>query len=351
MAVGTAILVVGVVVGDAVLFVGLLGVAPVAAAAFSSPLPTTTASTYTAVIGLAGVVVADQLGDAAHQIRLGGLAVACLTAVAVSYSRQRREERLAKFETATRGLRAALHRPLPERVGNVTVASAQLVSDTETDVGGDVLEITTSPFGTRVLVADARGHGASAVRLAAGITMAFRESSLQRRSMTEIAADLDAVVTEVSLGEEFATAVLMEIHGDRVTVLNLGHPAPIHVTAGGARSLTPAQRQPPLGVPGPRDVVAELHLAEGDVVLCYTDGIVEARSAHDGLPFDLMAAVATHVSDDPEPMLSRLIEAVCVHTDGEIADDMTLLAVQRERDAARTPPDGTVLRPGAAPSA
>ena len=74
-------------------------------------------------------------------------------------------------------------------------------------------------------------------------------------------------------------------------------------------------------------VDTELQLQCGDVVLLYTDGVTEARSAQ-GVQFGLerLSALLENSSDLPmEALVERLYRAVAAHAK-ELDDDVTLLA-------------------------
>jgi anti-sigma regulatory factor (Ser/Thr protein kinase) len=90
-------------------------------------------------------------------------------------------------------------------------------------------------------------------------------------------------------------------------------------------------------------------LAPGDVVVFYTDGLVERR----GTPIDaalgrLVEVTRTHGARDPEGLLDRLLEELSPR--GNLPDDIALLAVQLApaplpRFDRRSPADPAELAP------
>lgn len=105
-----------------------------------------------------------------------------------------------------------------------------------------------------------RGKGLEAVQLAATVLGAFRRSALIVDDLTDVARDLDHVVSAVADLESFVTAVLVQFGDDGVLqVVNVAHLPPILVEAGPAGAVGTAQAMdtgdpvPPLGLhPEPR---------------------------------------------------------------------------------------------------
>ncbi|MER8084792.1 SpoIIE family protein phosphatase [Streptomyces sp. NPDC094048] len=74
----------------------------------------------------------------------------------------------------------------------------------------------------------------------------------------------------------------------------------------------------------------------GDTLLLYTDGVVEARgSSRTFYPLEQRVALWTRSS--PRALVQRIEQDLCAHTDGTLADDAAILAIQR------TPPPHTGL--------
>jgi anti-sigma regulatory factor (Ser/Thr protein kinase)/anti-anti-sigma regulatory factor len=117
-----------------------------------------------------------------------------------------------------------------------------------------------------------------------------------------------------------------------------GHPPPLLVNGAGHRYLTPPGSAPL--ATGATYLEASEHMNEGDLLLMYTDGIIERPGTHPAQGCaDLAATVAAAnarwggVDDLPGP------QRVCDETTALLArgtgyrDDVTLLAVQRHRPA------------------
>ncbi len=127
---------------------------------------------------------------------------------------------------------------------------------------------------------------------------------------------------------------VLEPETGRLTYINAGHFPPLLFDASGVRAeLEPTG--PAVGLmPEAAFGVAEAHLAPGDTLLAYTDGVIEARHPRRGF-FGEEGLRAALQSPPPhtDALLKRLEEAVCAHTarpPDELADDdITMLALHR----------------------
>ena len=81
--------------------------------------------------------------------------------------RQRRERQLAQVRKVAAVTQRALLRPLPPRLGRVTISSMYLAADEEAAIGGDLYAAAvTERDATRVLIGDVQGKGLAAVEVA-----------------------------------------------------------------------------------------------------------------------------------------------------------------------------------------
>jgi len=209
--------------------------------------------------------------------------------------------------------------------------------------GGDIHYVSSCAAGmlTRVLVADVSGHGHAVA------DAAVKLRGLMRRYVNFIdqslfVQNLNTEFGAISSAGGFATAVVATYLAptDELTVCNAGHPRPLWFRKRtGIWSLMEDLRPDgdrlanvPLGIAEPtcydKTVVK---LATGDVVVMYTDSIIEAAGpdgravGQEGL---LQIARALDASD-PAQLLHGLLEAVARHTGGAVStDDVTLLILR-----------------------
>jgi serine phosphatase RsbU (regulator of sigma subunit) len=126
------------------------------------------------------------------------------------------------------------------------------------------------------------------------------------------------------------TLVLADLSRGRVCVWSAGHPPALLWRAGGAEVVETRVQSPLLGVfPTWEGCAEELPMETGDVLLLYSDGLIETRNAR-GEEFDLSRAasvLAQHAHESAEEILDALTEAV--NRWGTPADDLTILVCRR----------------------
>lgn len=221
----------------------------------------------------------------------------------------------------------------------IDIAASYLLADADTSAGGDWFDALPLA-GQRValVVGDVVGHGvgASAVmgRLRAVLEERLRSGSDLLEALTALdrfaAHDPEAHAATVCVTE-------VDLTDGSMRYCTAGHPPPIVVATDGTASYLPASGSGAL-VTGRRYVAAEHVLDEGDVLLLYTDGIVERpgrtvaqntvellKAAADavegrGLTVGLAEHAVDRVAHHPLEVLTRV---------SGFTDDITLLAAQR----------------------
>lgn len=299
------------------------------------------------VAATAGLAVVDGSGLQPSFARIIAVLVATAVAAEAAVVRLRRERQLVDLTLVAETAQQAIIHPPPGRVGCCEVATWYQSSHRAATVGGDCFEVLDTPFGTRVLVADVRGHGLPSVRLATRVLGGFRALAYLTADLSQVAYELDLLAARyadveesASGGEEFVTAVLVEFTPDGMAVANCGHPSPVCVTAGGVLRIVEASSPaPPLGLAlgANRPHLDRLPLASGERVLLYTDGLIEARD-RSGRFFDLPDAVPKVVGVPLHEAVRGLIDAVNAHAGGQVHDDVALVLVEYVGAATVAPP-------------
>lgn len=202
--------------------------------------------------------------------------------------------------------------------------------------GGDVHYVSSCATGriTRLLVADVSGHGAAVSET----SLALR--SLMRRyvnfiDQTQFVRSLNDEFVSLSRNGSFATAVVTTYFAPtgEISLCNAGHPPPLLYRAktrtwslveAGARPNAAAPANLPLGIV---DLTAyeqfSLRLRTGDLILCYTDSLIEAKDpAGEWIgPNGLLEIVRTLDVSEPAALIPALIAAIRDHAEGNLTDD------------------------------
>ncbi|MFF4760034.1 SpoIIE family protein phosphatase [Streptomyces sp. NPDC001292] len=215
------------------------------------------------------------------------------------------------------------HRYLPAQVG----------------VAGDWFDVIPLP-GARValVVGDVVGHGLHAAATMGRLRTAVLNFSALDLPPDEILVHLDELVTRIDqdrAAEAEADAVtgatcLYAIYdpvGGRCTVATAGHPGPALVRPDGTVHFPEVPASPPLGLAAGLPVeAAELDLAEGSLLVLYTDGLVEDRGRDIGTGLALLRdTLAGRPDRSPEETCRAVIDAVLPPRP---SDDVALLVAR-----------------------
>jgi serine phosphatase RsbU (regulator of sigma subunit) len=218
----------------------------------------------------------------------------------------------------------------------VTVAG---VLEPAYEVAGDSVDYAVDSDRAHFAVFDGMGHGIVSAQLISLVVAAYRNARRGGRSLSDTAAHIESAVTDVFRAESFATALLCELDttSGELTWLSAGHHAVLLLRDG--RLVRPLEVDPLLplglnrGLSQSFDVaVGTEHLQPGDMLLLYTDGIIEARSP-DGEFFgqDRLVDMVTRnlAAGLPAPeTMRRVVHALLDHQVSDLEDDATLLLVE-----------------------
>ena len=107
-------------------------------------------------------------------------------------------------------------------------------------------------------------------------------------------------------------------------LVTCGHPPPLRLNAGGGlQVLTPSSYATPLGLhPGMK--TSTFSLGEGDRLVFYTDGLLEARDRA-GRYFRLEDCADTLRGPDLEAAADELLDRLVAHTGRRLDDDVAIL--------------------------
>ncbi|MFF0052528.1 PP2C family protein-serine/threonine phosphatase [Streptomyces sp. NPDC005498] len=226
----------------------------------------------------------------------------------------------------------------PDRIGPLRFAARYEAAQADAQIGGDLYVVVDTPFGVRCVIGDVRGKGIGAVRAVALGIGTFREAALHEPTLTGLVERLEqALVLEAQQSgaltelEGFVTGVVVEFPrwGDKVRLVNRGHPAPLLIVGDTVQYVEPGRRSLPLGY-GALDAAPEcvdtVTFPEGATLLLYTDGLIEARD-ETGTFYDPIGKCTGHRYAEPDALLDVLIADHCRHTGGRRTDDMAMLAI------------------------
>lgn len=220
---------------------------------------------------------------------------------------------------------------LPDIPGLELAARYRPVTD-GLDVGGDFYDAFELADGSWAFtLGDVCGKGADAATITALARYTLRASAIRNPGPADVLSRLNDAVHRQH-PEQFCTAVYANVWPatGRVAMALGGHPPPLLVRAGG--SVEPAGTPGRLLGPFPewRGTASTVLLQPGDLMLCYTDGLTEAR--RNGEQFGerrLMDALAQFATLGVEALI-KSVEAEVIAFAGELSDDLAMLAFRRD---------------------
>jgi serine phosphatase RsbU (regulator of sigma subunit) len=226
----------------------------------------------------------------------------------------------------------------------VTLAAAY-VAATDADgveVGGDFYDVYRSPGGWGIAIGDVCGKGEEAAAVTAAARHAIRTLAHWNPDPADVLRRAGEMLLSPDDEGRFVTACAGHLRWDagrlHVTMASAGHPAPFLIRADGAVAPLRGGGMP-LGLfadaePGAEEIV----LAEGDLLVLFTDGVTEARNPDiEYFEDQLAAALAGFAGATPAEVVAGLQAQVLEFSQNELRDDMTMLVV-----AAGVCPDSTV---------
>lgn len=204
--------------------------------------------------------------------------------------------------------------------------------------GGDVYYLSSCASGriSRLLVADVSGHGPEVSQLALRLRELMRRN-INRIDQTSFVASMNEEFVQFNQESRFATALVGTYFSStgRLQLCTAGHPQPlIYRAQANTWELLELHREPgatgniPLGILSEVEYgQLELPLSKGDMLLAYTDGIMEARVEEGKLlgSDGLLQLVQSLNAQQPAEIIPSLVSTLESRLHSAIDDDFTLL--------------------------
>ena len=222
--------------------------------------------------------------------------------------------------------------PLTYNGRNLTISG---ILEPAYDIAGDAFDYAINGDTAHVAIFDAVGHDLQAARIANLAVVAYRHSRRRGLGLVETYEAMDEALRSQFGDDKFATAQLGELtlSTGELYWINAGHPPPMIVRRGHRVDLE-SEAHPPVGLAslGAGEIsLAQVRLEPQDLVLFFTDGIVEARS-EDGEEFGRdrlgeFAERAVAAGQSVAETMRVLGHAVIDHQPGVLQDDASMVAL------------------------
>jgi PAS domain S-box-containing protein len=232
-------------------------------------------------------------------------------------------------------LQRGLRPPRPAEVPGLDISVVFEAAGEGIEVGGDLYDVLPTDDGCWIVVGDVAGKGVETAGVSVAVRHSVRGLTREVDEPLEVMRHVNELLLEGTTLNDFATALLLRLRheGGRwaMQLVAAGHPPAIHLTDDGfallgGGSLLGAMADPPLAR-------HEGTLQDGETLVLYTDGWLEAgpveghREPHD------LAEIVTEHGRDPLPQLTdRLRRTATARSGGALRDDLVVLAIRPAAD-------------------
>ncbi len=243
---------------------------------------------------------------------------------------RRAEEALEQEATAPRAWAARLApQDLPPiegfEVGQVYEPGTGLMA-------GDFYDVFhTSPTRLAAVIGDVSGHGIEPSITAFQVKYLLRVFLRQYRDPAQALEELNSVISAQGGAEEFVSLCVVVFDTEAATMrfASAGHPPALLWHDGEVRTLRstgPLLTLDPQGTYLSREVA----LRPGDLLLLYTDGLIEARAGGQLFGDDRVAQILRRdPGQEAEVLCKALLEAARDFSASPLSDDVAILAIRR----------------------
>jgi serine phosphatase RsbU (regulator of sigma subunit) len=250
---------------------------------------------------------------------------------------------------------SALQRSLPPprlpEIPGIETAARYRPAGEGNEVGGDFYDLFGRPAGWAVAIGDVVGKGPEAAALA---RYTVRTAAMQEQEPSRVLSTLNAALLNQRSDGRFCTMAYghllptgLPTGGARLELCCGGHPLPLVLRAEGSVE-TAGEHGMLLGFYSDIPLYDQrVDLAEGDVVLFYTDGVTEARGPEGELFGEerlakLLASCAGRAAEEIAEEIDCGLSSFSGSTDRR--DDVTFLVLRiapgKSHDAGGAPADG-----------
>jgi len=192
------------------------------------------------------------------------------------------------------------------------------------DMGGGLLGVATG---------DVAGKGVPAALFAAFASGTVRSRAFERRAPADLMQRVNRTLRRKGIEGLFCTLAydLFDFPDRTLSLANSGLPYPVHYQAAAGRALPLQVSGLPLGTfDGVSYDQVTVPLGTGDLIVFYTDGLVEARRGREEYgPDRLLRGLEAHAERPAADVGERLVAELEGFLAGEShADDVTLIVVK-----------------------
>ncbi|MDX1933666.1 MAG: SpoIIE family protein phosphatase [Capsulimonadales bacterium] len=226
---------------------------------------------------------------------------------------------------------------LPELPTNITgfeIGRVYSPGSRVSAVGGDTYDVFTLQDGRiAALIADVSGQGTYAATQAIMAKYTVRAYALENPHPSSVLSRMNDALVEQTTDSTFLTCcfALIDPKSRRVTLASAAHPPALHCQAN-SRCCHAVGTEPGLiaGFLHKQDYpTQEIRMAPGDVLVMYTDGVIEARRHKTLFAQErLVRVIQENVHLSAQEIAAAIYAAVTDYVDNDRQDDLALLVLK-----------------------
>ncbi len=209
-------------------------------------------------------------------------------------------------------------------VDGLEVHSAYLPATRGLEVGGDFYDLVELPGAVAFMVGDVAGHDREAAAMMGHLRSAARTLAGQVETPSALVGALQDSWSLLGF-DRIATGLFgrLDPRTGHMVLASAGHYPPLLVRGDSARYLE-VPPGVPLGSPGTRAPDVRVRLAAGDLLVLFTDGVIDEREDGIEAGLELLTKAALGGETAPASACERIVSLLPV----ERSDDIALLAVR-----------------------
>jgi len=216
---------------------------------------------------------------------------------------------------------------LPSRLSSVDIASRYVSSSHTAQVGGDWFDAIPLP-GNRValVVGDVMGHGLRSAAVMGQFRTAVQTLAAMDLPPDQVLRHLDDLAHQ--LGDTYLATCLYAVYDPVIhlcTIASAGHVPPVLLRGDGSTEVLRPPTGAPIGLGGVAFESFEFSVADGDVLVLCTDGLVETRTRDVESGLEELRA---HLSDPDLPLEEQCQTLLQALNTAEQEDDVALLVAR-----------------------
>lgn len=201
-------------------------------------------------------------------------------------------------------------------------------------VGGDIYDfISMSNNHYGIFIADASGHGPSSALIAAMVKITFRSFGIDVSNPAWVIESINKIVyPTISLSGKFVSAFYAIFGNDKIEYSNAGHINPIFYRTVEDKFLElPQTNTLIIGISRNfRYENKSIDIIKGDIILFYTDGLIEAKNSQNQLfgKERIKNIIKENSKKSVEEIKKIIYDELIKFTENNLQDDITFIVVK-----------------------